>query len=299
MPVQVRYAALMLLCAAWSGCALFSSKPPLPRHAAIERGGSPAAGTDYRALVEEAQIIYFPEERAASGAKSEPAALLLEAVAASGKPYAIAWSLIEASQQSSLDELQAGSGSTRDELVAQLDLTGTGRAREQCRSVLRDVRLAGARHVALRVPRTVLERVASGGTPAPEEHDYLPRGFTAPAGGFQAYAESLSSQSALNDRSVAGAYRAELMRRQFAAETIVRYFRDAAADARLIVFADSAEFADGQGVPFYVAQKIDVRQLVLGRETSEPQRSKLLTRFDGNLRRSFQIVDRAPGAARD
>ena len=101
-----------------TGCTLFSGKPPLPKHASIERAGSPAASTDYRAVLEQADIIYFPEERAASAGKSEPAALLLDAVQQSGKAYGIAWDLIEASQQPLLDELQASAGAAREELVA-------------------------------------------------------------------------------------------------------------------------------------------------------------------------------------
>lgn len=295
------HAVVLLLCAAaaFSSCAVFSSKPPLPKHASIERRGSPAGATDYRALVEEAQVIYFPHERAASSGRSEPAALLLEAMQQSGKPYAIGWSLVEASQQAVLDELQASSGSARDELVAQLRLLGSGRAREHCRSILRDARLAGLRHVALRVPKPLFDKIASGATPTAEERDALPRGFTAPAGGFQTYAERLATEDGVNARSVEGAYRAEVLQRQFAAETIVRYFRAAPPDARLVVFSSSAEFADGHGIPYYVAQKIDLRQLVFDREASQPRRSPLLTRFERALRRSLEVVDGAPRPARD
>lgn len=291
----------LLLCAAaaFSSCAVFSSKPPLPKHASIERRGSPAAATDYRALVEEAQVIYFPQERAASSARSEPAALLLEAMQQSGKPYAVGWSLVDASQQALLDALQTSSGSPRDELVAQLRLVGTGRAREHCRSVLRDARLAGLRHIALHVPRPLLDKVVSGAPPTPEERDLVPRGFAAPPGGFQAYAERLAHEDGVNPRTDAGAYRAEVLQRQFAAETIVRFFRAAPSDARLLVFSSSAEFADGHGIPYYVAQKIELRQLVFDREASQPARSPLLTGLERGLGGSVEVVDGTPRPARD
>ena len=281
-----------------AGCASFSRKPPLPKHASIERAGSPA-GTDYRALVEEAEIIYFPEERAASGAKAEPAALLLEAVQQSGKPFAIGWALIGAAQQPLLDQLQVAIGSARDELIAKLELGGTGRAREHCRSVLREARSLGVRHVALRPPNALLEKLGSGANLTPEERELVPRGFTAPPGGFQAYAERLSGSSQINERALAGAYRAEVLRRQFAAETIVRHFRDAGSDARLIVFADATHFADGQGVPYYVAQKTNLRQLVLGPELAEPARTPLLTGLERSLRPGFEVVNRTPRASGD
>src|SRR3712207_7672526 len=62
--------------------------------------------------------------------RSEPAALLLEAVQQSGKPYAIAWTLLDASQQPLLNELQAASGAARDAIVARLEVRGTGRSEE-------------------------------------------------------------------------------------------------------------------------------------------------------------------------
>ncbi len=285
---------LLVACGAVAGCGFLPGKPPLPKHAAIVRAGAPAGGTDFRALVEQAEIIYFPEERAASGAKSEPAALLLEALQQSGKPYALAWGIVDASQQPLLDELQASTGAPRDELIVQLELTGTGRAREHFRSVLRDARLAGVRHIALRVPNAVVEKVASGAGLSAEERQYLAGGFTAPAGGFQSYAERFSGGGNFDERALAAAYRAEVVRRQFAAETIVRFFRSAPAETRLVVFAGSNDFGDGQGVPFYVAQKLKVRQLVLGREIPEPARGPLITL----LRRGLQIVDRTPGSAR-
>ena len=151
----------------------------------------------------------------------------------------------------------------------------------------------------MRLPRPLLDKLEAGSPLASEERDYLPRGFTAPAGGFQAYAERASAAAEYNERALAGAYRAEVIRRQFAAETIVRQLRSAGGDARLIVFASSADFADVHGVPFYVAQKLNVRQLVLDRETAQPVRSPLLTGLGARLRDSFEVVDRAPRAGRD
>ncbi len=295
----VRAITVALLVSALAGCASFSGKPALPKHASIERAASPAATTDYHAVVQDADVIYFPQERAASGGKSEPAALLLEALQGSGKSFAIAWDLIDAAQQPLLDELQARVGTAREELVAKLDLSGSGRAREHCRAVLRDSRLPGVHFVALRFPQALAEKMAAGARLNSDEQPFLPAGFTLPPGGLDAYAERLSATGGLNNRNVVGAYRVEILRRQFAAETIVRYFRSAGSDAKLVVFSNSSDFADDQGVPFYVAQKMQLRQLVLGRDAPQPSRTQLLTRLSRDLRRSFQVVDRTPRPARD
>ena len=108
-PRLVRAGATLLVASigAFPSCAFFSGKPPLPKQASIEHLGPPVTGTDFAAVVENADIIYFPTNRTASAGRSEPAALLLEALERSGRPYAIAWDLIDAAQQPQLDELPA------------------------------------------------------------------------------------------------------------------------------------------------------------------------------------------------
>lgn len=78
------FAALSVL----SGCAFFSRQPPLPRRAAIEPAGSEAK---YAALIQEADIIYFPSESVALHSRSDPAWKLLGALRAGGGSFAIGW----------------------------------------------------------------------------------------------------------------------------------------------------------------------------------------------------------------
>jgi hypothetical protein len=81
---------LVLLAAAilFSGCSFFQRPPPLPRHAAIEPGGSEQ---EFVRLVEGADIIYFPSDAAALASRSEPAWKLLAALRSEGDPFAIGW----------------------------------------------------------------------------------------------------------------------------------------------------------------------------------------------------------------
>ena len=81
---------LVLLAAAilFSSCSFFQRPPPLPRHAAVERGGSEEA---FIRLVESADIIYFPSEAATFASRSDPAWKLLAALRSGGDPFAIGW----------------------------------------------------------------------------------------------------------------------------------------------------------------------------------------------------------------
>ena len=238
-------------------------RPALPRQASIEHAAKPTAQTDYPALVASADIIYFPTERAGSGARAEPSALLLDALQQSGAPFAIGWDLIDASQQPLLDDLATAPEATREALIARLELTGTGRAREHCRSILREARFAGARHVALRCPPDLAAKLRSGASALSDEEKRLLAGFTAPPGGLQTFAERLSASRDTSQRDVADSYRAHMVGQQYAAERIVRHFQSAGGGAKLLAFLPADDLAASQGVPRYVGQKVELRQLVL------------------------------------
>jgi len=291
----VRLPAILLaasICALPS-CAFFSGKPPLPKHASIEHVGQPVARTDFAAGVENAEVIYFPTNRTASAGRSEPAALLLEAVEQSGLPHAIAWDLIDAAQQPLLDELQVKPMVLRESVIAQIAIAGNGRTQEHSRSVLRST---SSRHLALALPAPLLVKMGGGHASTAEEEKHLPRGFILPSDDWEGYAER---HPGMTHREMAESFRVQTVRRQFAAEKIVEYFRNQGGESKLLVFGREADLGTGHGVPYYVAQKARVRQLVLGSDAPVPARAKLLTGRSRSIRGGFEIVDRPPGAARD
>jgi len=249
----------------------------LPKHASIEQPGRDGSAADFAGAVGSADIVYFPEERAASGGRSEPASLLLEAFQQSGQPFAIGWDLIDATQQPALDELQTKT--SREAAVARLVLIGTGRAREHCRSVLRKAPLPGGRHLALRCPPALVAKIGTAERLTPEEERILPRGFDLPPGGIEAYARRLAAGRELSEGNLTESYRAEMLRQQFAAEMIVRHFQSAAPGSKLLVFFPEADLQIGHGIPFYVAQKLPLRQLVFGPDGADGTQVRLLTRL--------------------
>ena len=283
---------LALACAALSVSCV--SKPPLPKQASIERLPRPAADADYSLVIAGADIIYFPSERAASGARSEPSAMVLDALRQNGAPFAIAWDLIDASQQPLLDELQTKTGAARDDVIARLDLNGTGRAREHCRAVLREARFATVRHLALQAPEPLIASVRAG-TISPEEEKRISEGFKPPAGGLEAYIERSSGTRGASQTDIAGAYRAELAREQFAAEQIVQHFGSTAAGGKLLVFMRRDGLAGGSGVPLYVAQKMQLRQVILSSDAPQDGRS-MLTQANPQQRRAPGNDPAASGA---
>ena len=77
-------AALSLL----SSCGYFARQPPLPRRAAIEPAGSEEK---FAALIQDADIIYFPSESVSLHSRADAAWKLLEALRGRDGPFAIGW----------------------------------------------------------------------------------------------------------------------------------------------------------------------------------------------------------------
>jgi hypothetical protein len=73
-----------------ASCSFFSRQPPLPRRAAIEPTGS---GEKFSALVEGADIIYFPSESVTLDSRSEAAWKLLDALRRNSASFALGWDL--------------------------------------------------------------------------------------------------------------------------------------------------------------------------------------------------------------
>ena len=288
-----------LLGAAAAAVALLSAcagKPPLPKYASVESAARGSSTENFAALVPDADVVYFPIESASHGGKSDPATRLLEALRQTGAPLAIGWDLVSAAQQPVLDELQSAQGGRREELIAQLELEGTGRAREFCRNVLRAPETAQVRHIALGAAPATVAKMRAGGVLDPDEQAQVPRGFRTPAGDFEAFSELLASARAATG-DVTALYRAHLFTEQYAAERIAAHF-SGNAGGKLLVFSRRSDLEPGRGMPFFVTQRVQVRQLVLGSDRLANRRAKLLTNV-GSGGGGVEIVDGAPGAAGD
>ncbi len=267
----VRYLGLLGFAASLQSCA--SGNAPLPKQASVERLPKPASETDYVAAVQNVDVIYFPTERAASAGHSEPAALLLDALEKTHRPFAIGWDMIYASQQPLLDRVATATGSTREQLLAQLEISGGGRAREHCRAVLREARAQGVQYLALRCPAELVRKISASEKLTAAEEALVARGYNVPSEAFDSYVSQRGGS--LGNPHLDHSYRAELVRLQFAAEGIVHYLRKAGGD-KLVVFATAGDLESDYGLPYLVAQKANARQLVLG-SGNVSKRPRLLT----------------------
>jgi hypothetical protein len=132
-----------------AGCSFFSRQPPLPRQAGIELAN--AGDERFDALVQSADIIYYPSESVALGTRSEAAWKLLEGLHRNSGSFALGWDSISGEQQVVLDEW-AHRSSSNDGPMPRLHLDTAPRDEENSRSFLRAASRKGARILALGRP---------------------------------------------------------------------------------------------------------------------------------------------------
>jgi hypothetical protein len=147
-----------------SGCSFFSRQPPLPRHAAVEPTGS---NEKFAALVQDADIIYFPSESVALVSRSEAAWKLLEALRRNGSSFSLGW-----------------------------DLAGADR---EHRDFLAEARKSGAEILGLRVPSPIVdEEILRDFQPPPGDFEKFARRLSSrelsEAGVRAAYSAALLAQ---------------------------------------------------------------------------------------------------------
>jgi hypothetical protein len=285
------FIAILALC---SSCAFFRSQPPLPKRTAIESKVAPEADEKFDALVQNADIIYFPTELLELASRSELAWKLVEAVHRHGGSFAIGSDLIGGEAQALLDQWQKQPGPTAN-LIPQLRLAGTARERESCRALLSETAKRAAGLLALGCSPDLL-----AAPPSSPGHEEIARKFQPPSDDFQLFAERFAAARGMDEQKLRETYETAVLEEEFAADRIAGHFR-AHGEEKLLVFVRRLHLGSVRGVPYFVAQKIKTRQLVLDSRPHVPSRSQLMALTGrGSLRLGWiEVVDGPPLAGRN
>ena len=270
-----------------SGCALFSTKPALPKQVAAD---SAIEHTDeFAPSVQRAEIIYFPVEAIGAGSTEQSAAKVFQTLKNDGAPFVIAWVGIESSQQPIQDP--------RADFADERRWNYTGRLREQCQAFLRET--LDVPQLFAGCPRAIVAKLQAGSVLNSDEKKIIPRGYRAPVGGLEDFAEQLAAVRGLQERAIANLYRAHVIAEQFTAEKIVNFMHEHNGE-KLLVFARRRDLSGGSSVPAFVGQKLKVRQISFDVGHSRNARPRLV-----NLSRTrcglswLEIVNCAPASTGD
>ena len=157
----------MLFC---GSCSFISRQPPLPRQAAIESNN--AGDKKFDALVQSADIIYYPSESVTLRTRSEAAWELLEALQRNGGSFALGWDSISGEQQVVLDEWANRSAATSS-AMPRLHLDAAPGEAENGHAFLRAAGKRGAHVLALGRPAASIATQSSEEFAAARIADYF------------------------------------------------------------------------------------------------------------------------------
>jgi hypothetical protein len=162
------WAAALVVC---GSCSFTSRQPPLPRQAAIEPRDADDA--EYDALVQRADIIYYPSESVTLRTRAEAAWKLVEALQRSGGSFALGWDSISGEQQVVLDEWANRSATAASSAMPRLHLDAAPGEEEKRHAFLRAVGKRGARVLALGRPAANIAMQSSEEFAAARIADYF------------------------------------------------------------------------------------------------------------------------------
>jgi hypothetical protein len=277
----------------------FSRQPPLPRRAAIESTPIPAGDEKLTALIQKADIIYFSSESLGPSGGSEGAWKLIEVLKRDGGRFAIGWDAINGEDQPLLDQW-VKEGISADAVVARLHLEGATVESEVARRFFREANRYAAQILALRYSPETRATTSESGSLVSQE---IFPGFEPPPGDFEGFKQRLPSSTGTSEAKLRVLYDAALLREQFAAARIARYFRENRGE-KILAFVPEAQLGSNHGVPYFVAQKTRARQLVLYSKSRSTSRARLLAqaRFFWRPvlgRGRFEVVNCSPFTAGD
>lgn len=296
-PVLGRGAALLAGVCLVSSCTFFTGPPPLPRRAAVESTVTPGAGGELTALVENADILYFPSESVDSSRRNDAPWTVIEALAKGGGAFALGWDMLSGDEQPLLDGWAKNEVST-DDVISRLRLHGAAAEVETCRRFLREAKTRGVSFLALRCPNELTTGISEESSRAREA---MSREFKPPEGDFESFVERYPAARATAEPKLRAAYEAALLAETFAASRIAARFRENRHE-KILVFVRRAQLSSNHGVPFFVAQKTRARQLILNLKRRQESSARLLA---GSLGRGWrewrglEIVNGPPIAAGD
>jgi len=249
-----------VLCLALPGCV----HPP-PVKVTVWTGGTAGGLTAISAPVlkplREADVIYVGEVHD-DAAHHAFEAKLIQTLVRAELPFVVGWEMFDRSQQALLDQWD------RHRLSRPQLFQATGFQRTWAvyspwyGRILEETRGSGIANLALNAPPVLVHKVARGEVLTPEENAQMPRGFDVEKGAFRNFASMMGPHPGAATDNLHRLFAAQSVWEQTMAASIVNV-RTQHPGTKVVVLTGRGHLQGGFGIPFYVAQKANVRQLVL------------------------------------
>ena len=271
MPVPVSRFALRRVCpgillaaGVLTGCAGANRALTLPKQAGpvpVSAQRQPTAAEQaYWDQLTPARVIYIGEVHNRNS-DHEYEWDVLKGLKAHGVRCTVAWEMFDETQQGSLDQWNARQIST-DALLQKTDFQAHwGTLSVLYEKILRWSLAEGVPSLALNAPAVLSHKIAMGQGLDASEKAMLPGGFHPLPGGYEHFNEQMAGNphAGADTRNF---YQAQLLWEQTMATRIVDFLASH-PDEKLVVLLGRGHVEDGFGVPAFVTQKTDARQIII------------------------------------
>jgi len=176
--------------------------------------------------------------------------------------FALGWEMFDGTQQSSIDAWESHSISL-NELLAKTGFDKSwGVYSPVYAQILELTEKARVKNVALNAAPELVQKIARGMPLSTGEQAMLPNGFVSNEQAFNHFLGMMGGHPGLSELDQRRFFAAQNVWDQTMARRILE-FKRRTPTVKLVVFAGRGHVSDGYGIPFYVKQKANLRQLVL------------------------------------
>jgi uncharacterized iron-regulated protein len=211
--------------------------------------------------VEKADVVYVGETHD-DPAHHEYELELVRGLLRRKPKFAIGWEMFDETQQSTIDAWASGQISL-EELLAKTGFQKRwGIYSPVYEQILRTTNKANIRNVALNAPDELARKIARGEPLTAGEMAMLPSGYTADEGGYKNFVAMMGEHPGVNETDRRRYFGAQNAWDETMADRILE-FKRRNPKLKLVVFSGRDHVSGGYGIPFYVSQKADLKQLVL------------------------------------
>lgn len=176
--------------------------------------------------------------------------------------FAIGWEMFDETQQIAIDAWASRAISLKV-LLARTDFQKHwGIYSPVYEQILQIARNADVPNLALNAPQELTRKIARGEPLTAEETALMPTGFVATEEGFRNFVSMMGEHPGMDQTEQRRFFDAQNLWDQTMASRILN-FEDRNPKVKLVVLTGRGHVSGGYGIPFYVKQKSDLRQVVL------------------------------------
>jgi len=212
----------------------------------------------------EADIIYLPEVHD-NDAHHRLQQRVITGLHDRAEPLVVAMEMFNLDQQSELDRWQSGRQSLETLFETINWQASWGEYSDGYETILRACKTWGIPVVAMNAPKSVVRAVSANQPIAAEDRQYLPDQFQTPAGGLAFFKTQMKRHPGMTNASWDRYYAVQALWEQTMATTILALLKEN-PDRKVVVMLGRGHSDPRFGVPFYVAQKTEGRQIIVDPE---------------------------------